>query len=31
MNSMGADILGSQRAATYTTAVYRALTAGNPS
>jgi CubicO group peptidase (beta-lactamase class C family) len=31
MNSMGADILGSQRAAAYTTAIYRALGAGDPS
>ncbi len=31
MNNMGADILGSQRAAAYTTAIYRALGAGNPS
>lgn len=29
MNNMGADILGSQRAAAYTTAIYRALGAGN--
>ncbi|MFD0023048.1 serine hydrolase domain-containing protein [Streptomyces sp. NPDC058382] len=29
MNRMGADILGSQRAAAYTTAVYRALGTGN--
>lgn len=29
MNNMGADILGSQRAASYTTAIYRALGDGN--
>jgi CubicO group peptidase (beta-lactamase class C family) len=30
MNNMGADILGSQRAAAYTNAIYRALSVGNP-
>ncbi|MEU9239059.1 serine hydrolase domain-containing protein [Streptomyces sp. NPDC048385] len=30
MNNMGADILGSQRAAAYISAVYRALATGNP-
>lgn len=31
MNDMGADILGSRRAAAWTTAIYRALGAGHPS
>ncbi|MFC4033374.1 serine hydrolase domain-containing protein [Streptomyces polygonati] len=31
MNTMGADILGSHRAAAYTTAIYRALGDGDPS
>jgi hypothetical protein len=31
MNNMGADILGSERAAAYVTAIYQALGAGTPS
>ena len=31
MNNMGTDILGSERAAVYTTAIYRALIVGDPS
>ncbi|MFI8537564.1 serine hydrolase domain-containing protein [Streptomyces aquilus] len=31
MNNMGADLLGSQRSAAYTTAIYQALDGGNPS